>query len=258
MSQELIFDRNLLLTRRANAASSLAKADFLIKRSFEDMQEKLSEMNRGFTAVLDLGGRKGYGNLFENILTSNICAELLPDSNAMIADEENLPFKENQFDLIVSVLNLHLVNDLPGCLIRLRQSLKPNGVLIASMFGGGNLPQLREILFDTELELLKGVSPRMMLSVEIKQLGGLLQRAGFSSPVIDKDEVEVHYKHPLNLLKDLQNMAETNIMLSRDKKYVGKIFWQKFVENYINKFSVGENEVVASFEILTMTALKNG
>jgi SAM-dependent methyltransferase len=264
MSQELIFDRNLLLKRRVKTAYSLPKADFLIKRSFEDIQEKLQEINQEFPSILNLGSRNGYGyeelsNLYGTkiITESNICNDLLnnPKAKSIVADEENLTFENNQFDIIISILNLHSVNDLPGCLFKLRKALKPNGVLIASMFGGENLPQLRQTLIETELAILNGISPRMMPNVEIKQLGSLTQRAGFNSTIIDKDTVEVHYKNPLLLLKDLQNMGENNIMLSRNKSYVGKKFWSKFVDNYIAKFSTKDGNILASFEILTITAL---
>lgn len=98
-----------------------------------------------------------------------------------------------------------------------------------------------------ELEALGGISPRIMPCVEIKQLGSLLQRVGFTMPVIDKDGIEVHYENPMKLLYDLQNMGETNIMLNRNKKYSGKIFWQKFAKL---------KKIIAKFEILTLTAVK--
>ena len=240
LSNNLIFDRNLLSIRRAKAANSLTKANFLIKRSFADIQEKLSEMNREFPMILNLGN--GYSSINGSI--------------HIITDEENPPFATNQFNLIISILNLHLVNDLPGCLIRLKDSLKPNGILIASLFGGDNLPQLRETLIKTELQIFAGISPRINPSIEIKQLGGLLQRAGFTSPVIDRDCVEVHYKNPIDLLHDLQNMSETNILIGRNKKYLGKKFWQKFSENYRHSYRVNEKEVSANFEILTLMAIK--
>ena len=199
----LIFDRNLLLQRSARTANSLAKSDFLIKRSFADIYDRLNDMTKEFPMTLNLG-------------------------HSSIVNEENFMLEANKFDLIISILNLHNINDLPGCLIRLKNALKPGGMIIASMFGGNNLFQLREVLLKTELELFGGVSPRMMPNIEIKQLGGLLQRAGFSSPIVDSDIVEVHYKQPLDLLHDLRNMGETNIMLTRDKKYLGKRFWRVF------------------------------
>jgi NADH dehydrogenase [ubiquinone] 1 alpha subcomplex assembly factor 5 len=260
----LIFDRNLLLKRKLKTLSSLAKADFLIKRSFEDINEKLEEMNREFPSILNFGSRsadlseallnrKGTKNLIE----SQAFFQHNPKAIQIIADEEHPPFAANQFDLIVSILNLHSINDLPGCLSRLRKSLKPNGVIIASLFGENNLPELRETLITTEMELFKGISPRMMPCIEMKQLGSLLQRASFASPIIDKDTATVYYQNPMSLLQDIQNMSENNIMLNRSKNYVGKAFWDRFSENYIQNFSVNEHEVIASFEILTLTAINN-
>ena len=271
MSQEiinnLVFDRKLLLQKKIKAAASLIKADFLIKRSFDDIKEKLSEINLEFPMALNLGAIKNYGSNellsrrgTKQVIETYLDPALLNNKSPtikIIADEEYIPFAENKFDLIISVLNLHTVNDLPGCLIRLRESLKPNGVLISSIFGEKNLSQLYEILTSTELELFNGISPRIMPNISIKQLGSLLQRAGFSSPIIDSDRVEVHYKHPIAILHDLRNMGETNIMLNRNRNYLGKKFWNKFTKNYINKYGIDENEVSVNFEILTFTAIKD-
>lgn len=267
MSPELlIFDRNLLFKRRSHIATSLTKADFLIKHSLADILERLNEMTKKFPVILNLGSRNGYGYCellshlgTEKVINTDLSVSLLknnPNLNKLAIDEENLCFADNQFDLIVSVLNLHLINDLPGCLIQLKNSLKPGGVLIASLFGERNLNELRTSLLKTELNLLGGISPRMMPMIELKQLGGLLQRAGFSMPIVDKDTIEVHYPSPLNLLYDLKNMGETNILFNRNKKYVGKEFWQKFNDNYIDDYSHDQNSVIANFEILTLTAVK--
>ena len=257
MTQELIFDRNLLLKRRSNKASILHKYDFIIKHSLENIKDKLNEISREFPVILNLGCRNGYASEFlktrkgtVKLIETDISYELLQQSIhdiKLVVDEEYLPFEENQFDLIISLLNLHQVNDLPGCLVQLKRILKPNGVLIATMFGENNLIDLRESLMQIELELLGGVSPRTIPYVEIKQLGGLLQRVGFNMPVIDKDCLNVEYENPMNLLHDLQNMAESNIMLNRNKKYVGKEFWKKFAQN---------KDIIAKFEILNFTAVK--
>lgn len=263
MSQDiLIFDRNLLLQRRSNA--SLNKADFLIKHSLKDIQERLNEINRSFPSILNLGCRSPYlsdellrRNGTQNVIETNFSCKNSNNNNIkVIADEENLSFDNNQFDLIISLLNLHNINDLPGCLTQLRNILKPNGIIIASMLGEKTLPELRTTLIKTELEHCNGVSPRMMPCIELKQLGALLQRVGFNMPVIDKDHIEIHYSNPLELIYDLRNMGETNIMISRNKKYVGKKFWEIFSKNYMRDFSTDNNLCVASFEIITFIAVK--
>ncbi len=255
----IIFDRNLLIKRRERTSDSLYKADFLIKRSFENILERLSEMSREFPRVWNLGSRiEIKEQLKHKGVIEIIQSDISPDSlNILRIDEENIPILEQKFDLIISILNLHLVNDLPGCLVRLKENLSQNGVLIASIFGGNNLQELRETITETELNLFGGISPRMTPNIEIKQLGGLMQRAGFLSPVIDSDIIEVHYKSPIDLLYDIKNMGEANILLDRNKSYLGKNFWQFFSKNYINNFSINENEIMANYEILTMTGIKN-
>ena len=266
MLNNIIFDRELLSKKKIRAARSLSKDDFLIKRSFCDIKEKLSEMNRDFPIVLNLND-SSESHFVESleikgawkIIKTNLDLSLLISKNSsikIVMDEENMAFADNKFDLIISVLNLHSVNDLPGCFIRLKESLKPGGVLIASMFGESNLFQLGQSLMKAELDVLNGASPRVMPSIRMDQLGGLLQRAGFILPVIDSDNVEVHYKHPLDLIRDLRDMGETNILFNRNRKYLGKKFWNKFVEHYIQDFSIDNSEVVTNFEILNLIALK--
>lgn len=259
MQNDLIFDRKLLLSRRKKLISSLPKADFLIKRSFEDIQEKLTEIRRDYRDVLNLGSKTGSNLLPGMVIESDCCVDLLNHSThdkKMLIDEESLSLEDNSFDLIVSVLNLHLVNNLPGCLFRIKNALRSGGVLIASIFGGENLFELRQTLVQTELELFGGVSPRMMPNIDIKQFGALAQKVGFTDVIVDSDVIKVHYKDPINLLHDIKNMGEANIMLNRNNKYVGKKFWECFAKNYRKSFACSELEVEASFEVITLTAIK--
>lgn len=261
-----IFDRHLLQIKRSRTAHSLANTDFLIKHSLEDILERLEDMNKKFPLILNLGSRTGYastqlsnrsGSL--RVIDTDISLELIKQNNnknKIILDEENLPFANNTFDLVISILNLHQINDLPGCLIQLKNSLKPNGLLIASLFGEQNLFELRNILMQTELQCFNGISPRFSPAIDIKQLGGLLQRAGFDMPVIDKDVIKVNYSSPLKLLHDLRNMGESNIMNRRNKQYLGKNFWNQFKQNYIKTYGNSDGTVQASYEILTLTAIK--
>ncbi len=257
MSQELIFDRNLLIKRRSNKIGSIHKSDFLIKRSLETIIERLEVMNRSFSSVLNLGCRNSYGTDYlknrpgtNYVIETDISFDFIKGSShhsKIVCDEEYLPFADNQFDLIISVLNLHAVNDLPGCLFQLQRILKPEGVFIASMFGELCLANICKILVDSELDILGGASAHFFPFVEIKQLGMLLQRAGFYMPVVDKDSVDVQYFNPMNLLHDLQNMAESNILLSRSKGYMGKKIWQNFAKM---------GEITAKFEILNILSCK--
>lgn len=259
MISEKIFDRQLLLKRKSNKAGIIQKADFLIKRSLTNIEEKLSDLSRDFPRVLNLGCRTGYGSDFLQkrsgtiqVTETDFCYEMLCKSNnptiKVVCDEEFIPFADNSFDLIISVLNLHNINDLPGSLVQLRRILRPKGIIIASLFGENNLLKCKQRLVEIEVEASKQVSPRFAPNIDIKQMGMLLLRAGFMSSVVDKDTVTVEYKRPIDFLKDLQSMAETNILVEQSYRCPPKSIWNKFCL---------EDNFTAEFDILTITGSKD-
>src|SRR3546814_715697 len=128
---------------------------------------------------------------------------------AVVADEEALPFADQSLDLVLSVLSLHWVNDLPGTLLQISRALKPDGLLLAAMIGGDSLRELREALLRAELEVEEGVSPRVSPFADVRDIGALLQRAGFALPVVDVDSLTVTYPSALALMRDLRGMGET-------------------------------------------------
>src|SRR4030095_6212537 len=134
----------------------------------------------------------------------------------LVADEEALPFAPWSFDLVISNLTLHWVNDLPGCLLQIRQILKPDGLFLAAILGGGTLAELRGALMEAELAEAGGASPRISPFADVRDAGGLLQRAGFGLPVVDSDMLTVRYADILALMRDLRGMGETNAVLERD------------------------------------------
>ena len=134
----------------------------------------------------------------------------------VVGDEEALPFAPETFDLVVSALNLHLVNDLPGTLIQIRRCLKPDGLFLAVLPGAGTLGELREALAEAEAELRGGAAIRIAPFVEVRDAGALLQRAGFALPVADLDPLRVRYATPFDLLQDLKAMGATNPLAERE------------------------------------------
>src|SRR5690606_40887108 len=117
----------------------------------------------------------------------------------VVADEEALPFADGSLDLVVSALSLQFVNDLPGTLIQIRRALKPDGLLLAALIGGDSLTELREAFAEAESEVEGGLSPRVLPFADIRELGSLMQRAGFALPVVDSDRVTVRYTSPIEL-----------------------------------------------------------
>ena len=168
-------------------------------------------------------------------------------------DPEHLPFALGSFDLIVSPLALHWINDLPGVLIQLRLALKPDGLLLASLFGGETLHELRLSLIEAESELTGGAGPRVSPFADLQDIAGLLQRAGFALPAADRDVVTVRYGEPMKLLADLRAMGETSALRERNPRGLSRRILARAFEIYRERYSDEDNRVRATFEILTAT-----
>jgi SAM-dependent methyltransferase len=168
-------------------------------------------------------------------------------------DPEHLPFAAQSFDLIVSPLALHWVNDLPGALIQLRLALKPDGLLLASMFGGETLHELRLSLIEAESELTGGAGPRVAPFAGLQDIAGLLQRAGYALPAADRDVVTVRYGEPMRLLSDLRAMGETAALTNRSPRGLSRRILARAFEIYRARFADADGRVRATFEILTAT-----
>ncbi|KAM3579419.1 hypothetical protein VKS41_008277 [Umbelopsis sp. WA50703] len=132
-----------------------------------------------------------------------------------VVDEELLPFEENSLEAVVSSLSMHWVNDLPGALIQIRRSLKPDGVFVGAMFGGDTLFELRTSLQLAELEREGGISPRVSPLTDSKDMSNLLTRAGFTLTTVDVDEIQVNYPSAIELMQDLRSMGESNAVINR-------------------------------------------
>jgi NADH dehydrogenase [ubiquinone] 1 alpha subcomplex assembly factor 5 len=186
--------------------------------------DRVTETTRHFTAALDIGGRGVIAPRLRALgiptIAMDLSAEMAAVSGApyLAGDEELLPFGPGSFDLVVANLSLHWVNDLPGALIQIRRAMRPDGLLLASLPLLGTLDELRRALTEAEAELSGGVSPRISPFPELRDCAGLLQRAGFSSPVADQDEIELLYANPLALLRDLQAAGERNAIRERSHR----------------------------------------
>src|SRR5690606_12404207 len=151
------------------------------------------------------------------------------------------------FDLIVSPLALHWVNDLPGALIQLRLALKPDGLLLASLFGGETLHELRLALIEAESELTGGAGPRVAPFADLQAIAGLLQRAGYALPAADRDLLVVRYGEPMRLLADLRAMGETAALAERSPRGLSRRILARAFEIYRARFSDADDRVCATF-----------
>jgi len=256
------FDRRLWRARRERAASTLGEADFLLVETVERICERLGDVNRTFStsAVIGAGSgemahalleRFGIGSVLQldaSPAMARIAARRAPHAKTVVADEEALPLAEAGLDLIVAPLTLHWTNDLPGSLIQMRRALKPDGLLLAALFAGETLKELRAALTQAEIDTTGGLSPRIAPMADLRDLGGLLQRAGFALPVADRETVPVTYSDPIRLMRDLRSMGESNVMRERHKAPMRRDTLARALELYAGTADA-EGRVTATFEI---------
>ena len=257
-----IFDRLLLARRRDRAAARAHGHDFLLDRVADDLLERLAVVRRQFPKVLDLGAHHGTLSRRLRALPGTemvIGAELSPamlarcERPCVLADEEALPFADAALDLVVSGLSLQLVNDLPGVLAQIRRVLKPDGLLLAAMLGGQTLHELREAFLAAEAEVEGGASPRVAPFADVRDMGGLLQRAGFALPVADTDVVTVTYASPLALMRDIKAMGASNALLARRRAPMRRETLAQAASHYTERYPAPGGRIRATFEIVTLT-----
>ena len=260
-----IFDRALHAQRRARAAAAFGEYSFLKQAAAEDIALRLEAVNRRFDRALDLGAHDGtlartlkadplVGGRIGEILS----ADLSPAFGHQTADEEALPFQEHSFDLIVSALSLHWVNDLPGALIQIRRVLKPDGLFIATVLGGRTLTELRQSLLAAEDEIRGGAANRVSPMLDVFDAAGLLQRTQFAMPVADNDVRTVRYAHPLKLLADLRGMGETAAFANRTYPALTRGILMRAMEIYAQRFSDPDGRIRATFEFVTLSGWAPG
>ena len=225
MDAMLVFDRTAVRQHRDRAAATIGAVEDLLRDGAERLLDRLDDMTGTFGLALDIGGRGVVAPLLRARGITVVSSDLsLPMARLnglpVVADEEFLPFAEASFDLVVASLSLHWINDLPGALIQLRRALRPDGLFLASMPALGSLAELRTALTEAELALLGGASPRVSPFPDVPDCAGLLQRAGFSAPVVDVEEIVVRYADALQMLRDLRAAGETNAVRARSRTIV--------------------------------------
>lgn len=217
----LVFDRLAVRRHRDRAARTVGQVADVLRDAAERLLDRLDDTNRRFTDVLDVGGRGIVAPLLRDrgmrVVACDLSAAMaaLSGTRCVAADEEFLPFAPASFDLVVASLSLHWINDLPGALLQLRQALRPEGLLLASLPALGTLAEFRTALTEAEAEIAGGASPRVSPFPELRDCAHLLQRAGFVLPVADVEDIRLLYADPLALLADLRAAGETNAIRQR-------------------------------------------
>jgi NADH dehydrogenase [ubiquinone] 1 alpha subcomplex assembly factor 5 len=280
MTVPLLFDQQLIRQHRQRASRHYADFAFLKDAAAARLADRLELIRRDFNLCLDLGAHDGrLAQLFAQQFAQVSAQDSVGDSAGsgkighMIQSDpavgfalaaaghgsgiahalDHLPYKAESFDAVFSCLSLHWVDDLPGLMMQARHLLKPDGLLLLSLLGGNSLIELRQVLAEAEQDITGGLSLRCAPMADIRDIGGLLGRAGLALPVADSDRLTVHYPHMFKLMADLRGMGEQNAMLARLKTPTRRDIFYRAAEIYQQRFGQADGQIPASFEIVTVT-----
>jgi SAM-dependent methyltransferase len=242
-SAPVLFDRALLMQRQRRAAR--APETFLLDRVVEDLGDRLAAVNRAFNDVADVWTPGGLQAPFTDHVTSF--------ARARESVREELALAPQSLDLVLSVLGFQFVNDLPGLLVQIRRALRPDGLLLAAMIGGDTLTELRQSFAAAEAECEGGVSPRVAPFADLRDVGGLLQRAGFALPVTDVDRVVVRYANVFGLMQDIRRMGATNVLVERRRAPTRRATMLRMAEIYGERFADEDGRIRATFDIIWLS-----
>lgn len=256
---DALFDTDLIVQRRKRALDRpLAGADFLLRLAAEEMAERLSVVERRFDEAVELHGATGL--VAEACLATGKVGHLtrieLPSAyqpGSQTVEERPLEFlglAPESVNLILSPMSLHLTNDTPGLFIQARRALKPDGLFLALMPGAGTLAELKDVLLETEASLLGGASPRVIPFPDVRDVGGLMQRAGFALPVVDTDTRTVRYDSIFELMRDLRHMGMTNPLRLRSRKPLTRDFFLRAAELYAKRYADPDGRIRATFSFI--------
>ena len=266
MDAPKLIDDDAHIRLRDRAAAGFSAVNFLKQAVTERIMDRVDTIRRDLPHVLDVGCHDG--SLSEALLASSKISTVsaMDPSPAMAAltasrlgidavaaPYDAIPFEGVQFDGIFSAFSLHWANDLPGVLIQLRQRLKPDGVMVVALAGGETLAGLRACLASAEAEVSGGMSPRVLPMGDIRDMGGLIGRAGLTMPVADSDTITVTYDNLFSLMAELRAMGESNAMLGRVKRMTSRSVFMRAAALYQEKFAANDGRISVDFEIITLT-----
>lgn len=238
MKTPVLTDAKALNRNRARALS--APALFLHEDLRDEVKERLTEVNKTFTSVAIVTGFPDFWR------------DVFPDAD-IVPDGDVLALQPASYDLIVHAMALHWANDPVGQLIQCQRALRPDGLFLAALLGGQTLHELRACLAEAETSVTGGLSPRVVPMAEIRDLGGLLQRAGFALPVADGFTRKVHYRDMFHLMHDLRAMGENNALAARLRRPSRRAVFARAAERYAAAYGVAQGRVSATFEMIFLT-----
>jgi SAM-dependent methyltransferase len=256
---DMIFDQARIAANRHRALLRHdPKATFLLDIAAEELGERLAVVERTFDHAVELHGATGAaaraaiatGKIEQLTRVEAEQAYARPEEAFIEAGLEEVPLEPQSANLVLAPLSLHLTNDTPGVFIQIRRALKADGLFLAAIPGAGTLQELRDVLLATEIELTGGGSPRVIPFADVRDVGGLMQRAGFALPVIDAETYTVRYDSIFPLMKDLRAMGMTNPLVARSRKPLTRTFFLRAAEIYAERYADADGRIRATFSII--------
>jgi len=242
-----LFDHAALRMRLARA-ERLGAETFLLDTVCGDLAERLGAVLRDFRNAVDVG--TPLAGLRDSLVKR---AGHIDHADLLASETEDLQLAPQSIDLAVSALALQSANDLPGVFAQVRRALQPDGLFLAAMVGGDTLTELRQAFAAAESERDGGISPRVAPAIDVRDLGALLQRAGFALPVTDSDRLTVRYDNAFALMRDLRKMGATNVLVERRRAPLRRSTLLRMAEIYAERFSDSDGRIRATFDILWLS-----
>ncbi len=255
----LIFDRAVVKARRRRFGPDAP--GFLADFAVEEMVDRLTGINRTFDTICALNAVPGLAASLKSsgidghFLTMDTAPEMVLSvaSPGFVGDEEFLPLAAQSVPCILSVLSLQMVNDLPGSLIQIRRALRPDGAFLGVLLGGTTLQEVRQTFLQAEADVTGGASLRVAPFPDVREMGALLQRAGFALPVVDSDKITVRYSDLLSALRDLKLLGWANPLAQRSRSFLRRDVLMRAAELYADSYSDPDGRVRVSFELVWIT-----
>jgi SAM-dependent methyltransferase len=256
---DIIFDPIRIAANRHRALrNNDPKAAFLLDIAADELGERLAVVERTFEHAVELHGvtgaaaraAKATGKIASLTRVESEAASATTGDAFIEAPLETVPLDPQSANLIIAPLSLHLTNDTPGVFIQIRRALRPDGLFLAAIPGSGTLQELREVLLATEIEMTGGASPRVIPFADVRDVGGLLQRAGFALPVIDAETYTVRYDSIFPLMRDLRAMGMGNPLAERSSKPLTRAFFMRAAEIYAERYADPDGRIRATFSII--------
>ncbi|NJM29527.1 MAG: methyltransferase domain-containing protein [Rhizobiales bacterium] len=238
-----LFDRAVFAARQKSAAAK--GENVLLQIVAEELTGRLALIKRTFAAPCVIGPDPEYFIRRLNFATATAIE---------VQANDTLPFERTRHDAIFSLLDLHAVNDVPGYLAQIARALKPDGLFIACLFAGETLTELRQSWYAAETAALGGVTPRVAPMIDVRELGGLLQRAGLALPVADIDRHVVRHADPLSLMREVKSLGLSNCLSERSRKPVTRGLLLNAAQHFAERFSDGDRRTRAIIELAWATA----